>query len=161
ETFGSDLAVRQNGLLLASDASPPPVPPLDPNAKPQPFSFGGAGAGLALHAGDGLRLPDPRPLASGGAHFVITAAWLPDGSTTQVVLGRISTLRAAASDPTAFQTGAAAAGTGRLVIRIQTGRAGLGFTKLPSSRPARFPGAVLAVRANRTGAQHTADALYV
>ena len=45
-------------------------------------------------------------------------------------------------------------------MTVMTGRAGLGWS-LPSSPAARFPGAVIAVRAARAGAPHIDDARYV
>jgi hypothetical protein len=162
ETFGVDLAVRQFGVPLASNAPPlgTSVPWLNPNTAPTAFTFGGQGAGLSLDAASGLRLLEPRCFSSGSAHFVITALW-QGGSGAPLVLGRLSTLHAGLGDSDAFHPGTASTGPGQLVIRVEPGSAALGWPGLPTSRPARFPGAILAVRAARSGAQHTADGLYV
>ena len=93
---------------------------------------------------------------------MLAAGWLPDGSTTPVQLGRISTLLAARGDPTAFQKGQAATGTGRLVIQVQTARRAGVTLGLPASRGggSRAAGCWRS-RADRTGAQHAADGRYV
>ena len=58
-------------------------------------------------------------------------------------------------------SGVATPGPGHLVIEIQTGRAGLGWPGMRTSPAGRFPGAVIAVQATRTGAVHQDDARYV
>ena len=155
ETFGTDVAVRMFGVLLASNAEP--LPPLSNSQTP--FSFGNAGAGLQLHATAGLRLMPSAALQTGDPHFVITAGWLDTGTIT--TLGSLSTLHTALNDGDEFHPGVATPGPGHLVIQIQTGRAGLGWPGMSTSPAGRFPGAVIAVRAARTGAVHQDDARYV
>ncbi len=180
ETFGQDVSVCQFGVLLASDAAPSPDVVGDQITFGAPRSwsissgnliedvasdqnaltFGGAGAGLSLDATLGMRLLEPRSFQLGAAHFVITAGWQGGGVTT--TLGALSTLHAVLADSDTFHPGSATApGAGQLVITVQTGQASLGWPHLPSSPPAYFPGAVLAVRASRTGALHANDALYL
>jgi hypothetical protein len=196
--FGQDVGVRQFGVLLATPPrvggagggtpSPDAIPADDSPrslemsgstptqvmiSNQSAFTFGGAGAGLALDATAGMRLLASRPGAGGsvagrspllqyqgGAHFVITAGWLDAGGTV-TALGRLSTLHVALGDADAYHPGAAAPDAGQLVVTVQTGRAGLGWPGMPPAPAARFPGAVLAVRAARTGAFHAADTLYV
>ena len=157
ETFGTDVAVRQFGVLLA-DATAPPAPRASSEAAP--FTFGESGAGLSLQATAGIRLMEARAFQAGGAHFVITAQWRQDDGAL-VELGALSTLHAALGDADAFHPGAAATGPGRLVVTIQTGRAALGFPGLPASPAARFPGAVVAIRRASPGPLRTLDGLYV
>jgi hypothetical protein len=155
ETFGTDMAVRQFGVLLASNAEPAP-----PLANSQtPFNFGGAAAGLLLHATAGLRLLPSAELPTGDPHFVITAGWVNAGPITR--LGSLSTLHAALNDGDEFHAGVATPGSGHLVVQVQTGRASLGWPGMRTSPAGRFPGAVIAVRAARTGAVHQDDGLYV
>ncbi|HEU4931389.1 MAG TPA: hypothetical protein VFT48_04880, partial [Pyrinomonadaceae bacterium] len=155
ETFGTDVGVRQFGVLLASNSEP--LPPLSNSQTP--FSFGNAGAGLQLHATAGLRLMPSAPLQTGDPHFVITAGWFDGGTITG--LGSLSTLHAALDDADVFHIGVATPGPGHLVIQIQTGRASLGWPGMSTSPAGRFPGAVVAVRAARTGAVHQDDGRYV
>jgi hypothetical protein len=163
ETFGKDVAVRQFGVLLASDQPPMPAA----TTSTTPFNFGGTGIGLTLHPTVGMRLPDVRDFGTGGSHFIITAGWLHAGALTP--LGTLSTLHAALGDGDAYHPGEATPGPGQLVIIVQTGRpgtpvsppAGLGWPDLPPAPPARFPGAVLTVRAASSGPPHAAEALYI
>jgi hypothetical protein len=159
ETFGTDVAVRQFGVLLASDASPVP----EPSSSRTAFTFGQAAAGLALHPTAGLRLISPGSLSRGGVHFVITALWVNDDGSAPTVLGTFSTFHAALGDGDAFhpQPATAVKGTGRLAVAVEPGHPGPDRPKLFPSRAARFPGAIIAVRAQRTGALHAADGLYV
>jgi hypothetical protein len=150
--FGKDLGVRQSGVLLAS----PSQPQADSSSSATPFSFGQASGTLALDKAAGMRLLNPRKFELGSAHFWITA-WLKQGGTA---LGAISTLHAARGDSQTFLLGSSASGAGQLVITIETGASKLGLV-LPPSPAARFPGAVVAIRAARTDAPHFADALYV
>ena len=108
-----------------------------------------------------MRLIDPRSFQLGSAHFLITAVWQV-GSTSSN-LGFLSTLFAASGIDPAFQAGSAGSGSGQLAITVRTARNGIGWPgpALPASPAARFPGAVLTVRAARTGAVHTDDGLYV
>jgi hypothetical protein len=159
ESFGTDVAVRQFGVLLASDAPPAP----QASSRRVAFTFGQAGTGLALHPTAGLRLIEPAALTGGGVHFVITALWVPDGVASPVALGSFSTFDAALGARDAYRAAAATAvtTTGRLAIAVEPGRPGPDRPKLPPSRAARFPGAVVAVRAQRTGALHASDGVYV
>jgi hypothetical protein len=161
ETFGSDVAVRQFGVLLASEVAPQP----DLTRSRTVFTFGGAGAGLALDATTGMRLLEPRRFQLGGAHFVITAEWHQfTNPSTIIILGALSTLHASLGNSIAFEQGAAAPGPGQLVLTVQTGRPEIGWSgppALPASPAARFPGAIIAVRAARIGPVHAADGLYV
>ena len=162
DRFGGagDIAVRQHGVLLATEAAPV-VPELQSSQKP--YSFGGATAGIGLDASVGLRLMQPRTFALGSAHFVITANW--QQATTSVRLGALSTLLAAAGSASAYQPGATATGAGQLQIVLRLGHPGADWAgpALPSSPPARFPGAVVALRAARPAAepQHASDGIYV
>jgi hypothetical protein len=119
---------------------------------------------VVLHATAGIRLLEPRAFELGAAHFLITALWAPPNGTPAtpgVALGVLSTL-AAASAQSAFTPGASGTGAGQLAITVQLGRSGAGFPgTLPPSPPSRFPGAVIAIRAARTGALNVGDALYV
>jgi hypothetical protein len=153
--FGIDLAVRQFGVLLASEAEPQ----ADRASSHTPFTFGGRGAGLALDAASGMRLLGPHASVPGGTHFVITAEWRDGGAPTQ--LGRLSTLLAARGRPGEFLPGVTAPGPGTLAITVESGRPGLGWAGLPPSPVGRFPGGVLAVRAARSGLPRDADGLYV
>ena len=155
DSFGRDLAVRQFGVLLASEVQPAPVF----SRSDMPFSFGGRGAGLALDAVAGLRLLEPGASPGGGAHFVISAVW--HGAGPDVTLGSLSTRHAALGDGDAFHPGTAATAAGQLTLTVRTGRAGLSWPGLAPSPAARFPGAVVAVRAARVGPLRADDARYV
>src|SRR5262245_13560991 len=161
ETFGSDLAVRQFGVLLASDVEPQPALS---NSR-TPFTFGGAGQGLSLHTTAGIRLLEPHLFQLGAAHFIITAEWQQIGSPPlTTVLGSLSTLHAALGRSQPFLPGSPASRAGRLTLTVQTGGPGRGWLGQPSLQTApaaRFPGAVVAVRATGIGPVHTADGLYV
>jgi len=159
ETFGSDVAVRQYGVLLASEVEPQP----DLTSSTSPFTFGGRGPGLSLDVTAGMRLLEPRSFQLGAAHFVITAVWEREGSAS-TTLGALSTLHAALDDGRAFQPGGAASGPGRLALTVQAGRPGLAWSGVPAltvSPAARFPGAKLTVRAASTGPVHLSDGLYI
>jgi hypothetical protein len=157
-TSSEDVVVRQFGVPLA--AAPAPRPP-QASAPAAPFTFGGAGAGLALHATAGIRLMNARAFRGNGAHFVITAGWRLDNGTV-VSLGALSTLHAGLGDADTFHRGTTAVtAAGRLVVTVDTARAALGFTGLPASQAARFPGAIIAVRLASTTPLKDSDALYV
>jgi hypothetical protein len=168
QSFGSDIAVRQFGVLLASEI--PPDPQLTSSFVA--FTFGSAGSGLALHPTAGMRLLEPRSFELGAAHFLIAAVWQQSGGLSRT-LGMLSTLYAASavnkppasplSAEQAFWPINTATGSGQLLITIQTGGSGTGWPgpRLPASAAARFPGAIVAIRAARTGALHIADGLYV
>jgi len=161
ETFGSDLAVRQFGVLLASEVEPQAML----SSSRTPFTFGDSGLGLSLHVTAGIRLLEPSQFQLGATHFIITTEWQQiGGPPTTTPLGFLSTLHAALGSTQAFLPGSAAPGAGRLALTIQTGGPGrgwLGQPSLPASPAARFPGAVVAVRATGTGPVHSADGLYV
>lgn len=154
-TFGveSDIAVRQFGVLLATEAAPS----VHETSSTTPFSFGGASS-VSLQE---MRLLEPRSFQLGSTHFLITAVWQSGNTSTNV--GFLSTLFAASSNNSAFEAGAAGSGAGQLVITVRAGRNGIGWPgpALPTSPAGRFPGAVLAVRAARTGAVHSEDGVYV
>ena len=146
------IAIRQFGVSLAASAalSAPPLPA----GAGSPFQFGGVNP-VTLDATSGMRLIEPRAFQLGSAHFLISAQW---GGAT---LGVLSTLGAALGQP-AFTAGASATGAGQLALTVRLGRSGAGFPgALPPSPPSRFPGAVIAIRAARTGALHLGDVLYV
>ena len=85
ETFGKDVSIRQFGVLLASDTAPSQdvigdqttfnsprswtmssgVPTPSMASDKQPFTFGGAGAGLKLDATKGMRLLQPHTFEQG------------------------------------------------------------------------------------------------
>lgn len=155
------IAVRQFGVPLAATAAPSlPAPPVGTG---RPFQFGGIPT-VALHATAGIRLLEPRTFQLGAAHFLITARWAPLNSTPAapgISLGVLSTLEAAFAQPALTVIGPGT-GAGQLVVTVQLGRSGAGFAgTLAPSPPSRFPGAVIAVRAARTGALNVSDALYV
>jgi len=156
ESFGldSDIAVRQFGVLLATETAPA----VRETAGSAPFNFGGATANISLAE---MRLLEPRSFQLGSAHFLITAKWQRGTSSTN--LGFLSTLFAASGNSPAFRAGSTGAGTGQLVVTVQTARNGIGWTgpALPASPASRFPGAVLAVRLARSGAVHSSDGLYI
>lgn len=153
---GSSIQVRQFGVPVATPAAVSSTAPLPGT---QPFTFGGV-TGITLDPLSGMRLLEPSTFQLGGTHFLITAQWQQTDGTT-VALGVLSTLMAA-NGSISFTAGATAAGTGRLVITVQPGRDGAGWpAPLPLSNAGRFPGAVIAIRASRTGPLQSADALYV
>jgi hypothetical protein len=149
----SDIAVRQFGVMLAT----PTAPSVRATSSDVPFSFGST-SDVSLAE---MRLVEPRPFQLGSAHFLITAVWQSGSTSTN--LGFLSSLFAASGIEPAFQAGATGSGSGQLAITVQTGRNGIGWSgpALPSSPAARFPGAMLAIRATRTGAVRGADALYI
>lgn len=157
-TFGTDVAVRQFGVLLASNTPPMPVMSRGQTA----FDFGGEGIGRSLHPGSGLRLPNLRPFSATGAHFILTALWEHGSGST--VLGALSTLHAATGSGDAYHLGQAIPAGGRLVLTVQTGKPGsgpLGWPVLPSAPAARFPATVVAIRLDRPPPLHVSDTLYV
>jgi hypothetical protein len=168
QSFGSDIAVRQFGVLLASEILPDP----QLTGSSAAFTFGNAGSGLALHPTAGMRLLEPRSFQLGAAHFLISAVWRQSGGLSRT-LGMLSTLLAASalSKPPASPLSAerafwpinTATGSGQLLITVQTGGSGTVWPgpRLPASTAARFPGAILAIRAARNGALHLADGLYI
>jgi hypothetical protein len=154
-SFGAeaDIAVRQFGVLLATEAAPA----VGETSSSTAFSFGTASS-VSLAE---MRLVNPRPFQLGSTHFLITAVWQSGETSTN--LGFLSTLFAASGSNPAFAAGTAASSAGQLVVTVQTGRSGTGWpgSPLPASPAGRFPGAVLAVRATSTGAVRSSDGLYV
>jgi hypothetical protein len=153
--FGTDITVRQFGVPLAVTGRPQP----NTSTSAVPFAFGGRSGNFTLDPQAGIRLFEPDTLRSGSIHFAITAVWQATGGGT-TTLGAISTLLAVQGDPHAYLQGSPTTGAGHLVVTIVTGRPGLGWN-LPTSPAARFPGAVIAVRAARAGAPHVGDARYI
>jgi hypothetical protein len=155
-SFGSesDIAVRQYGILLASETAPA----VRPSASSTPCTFSGVTSGITLAD---MRLLHPISLQLGSAHFLITAKW--QEGTTSTNLGFLSTLFAVSGNSPAFRAGSTGSGAAQLVITVQTGRDGLGWTgpALPFSPAARFPGAVIAICIARSGPRHSGDGLYV
>jgi hypothetical protein len=152
------IAVRQFGVPLAVAATPsaPPAPP----ANGRPFQFGGITA-VTLDATAGMRILDrPQAFQLGALHFVIGAQWAAANGAAGPSLGAISTL-AFGNRAQAFVAGGSGAGAGQLAVTVQLGRKGVGFTGLAQSTQGRFPGAVMAIRAARTGGFRTSDAIYV
>jgi hypothetical protein len=155
ETFGTDVAVRQFGVLLAAAAPPQSLL----SSSRVPFAFGGTGAGLSLDPSTGIRLMNATDFELAEKHFVITAEWRQGGVTTR--LGALSTLHAALRDGDIFHQGLPLpAGAGQLVITVECGRPALGWNS-PPSPSARFPEAVFALHLARPGAFRSADGLYV
>ncbi len=153
--FGTDIGVRQFGILLAGQ---PDARPADATPSDAPFTFGGTTGPLVLDQTNGLRLINAADFTPAATHFVVEAVWRQGSNDTS--LGALSTLLAARGEAGAFRVGSTALGTGRLVLALQTGRTALGLT-VPTAPAARFPGAVFAIRAARTGAPRTTDACYV
>jgi hypothetical protein len=137
----SDIAVRQEGILLASDAAPAAVPAA---ATFQPFTFGGAGAGLALDGSHGASLMAPERFQLGAINFDITAQW--KNGPTVTTLGTFTT-----RNPV-LTPGAKAPGTGQLALHV---------TPDSASPSVWFPGAIVVVRAANTGLLRSTDALYI
>jgi hypothetical protein len=156
-SFGSesDIAVRQFGVLLATE-TPPEVRQAPSSITA--FNFAGMAPSISLAE---MRLLEPRSFQMGAAHFLITAQWQNGNTSTN--LGFLSTLFAVSGSTSAFRSGATTSEAGQLVITVQTGRDGIGWTgpTLPVSPAARFPGAILAVRAARRGPLHSGDGLYI
>jgi hypothetical protein len=154
-SFGAeaDIGVRQFGILLATEGPPSVRETSSGNA----FSFGGASA-VSLAE---MHLLEPRPFQLGSTHFLITAVWKSGETSTN--LGFLSTLFAASGSNPAFAAGTAGSGAGQLILTVQTGRNGTGWSgpALPVSPAGRFPGAVIALRAASTGAVRSTDGLYV
>jgi hypothetical protein len=158
--FGSDIGVRQYGVLVATSTQPQALF----SSSQVPFTFGQSSSGLKLHATQGMRLIESQSgFESGGVGFVVTAEWQQDNGTV-VTLGSLNTYEAALGLGTAFQPGSSATGAGRLRITLALLGAGsspwtvLPFTGLHS---ARFSGAVLAMRRNQQGSLRTSDGLYL
>ncbi len=147
DSFGNqgDIAVRQFGVLLAADAAPKPVPV---SGSLNPFTFAAAGAGLTLDPAAGMRLMEADRFQLGAISFTISAQW--KSSATVSTLGSLNTRNAAAGKP-AFTAGSPAPGTGQLVLQVAAGS---------GSPRARFPGAVVAIRAKSNGPVRSTDGLY-
>jgi hypothetical protein len=154
--FAADIAVRQFGIALAGQ--PRPRDAVSQSASASAFTFAGTTGTVALDQHSGLRLASTADFRPAATHFIIEALWRRGGADTS--LGALSTLLAARGDAAAFRLSTAASGTGQLVVALQTGRGALGFA-LPAAPAARFPGAVVAVRAARAGPPRFADVRYV
>jgi len=152
-TFGSDIGVRQFGVLLASGTEPRPAI----STSQTPFTFGNEPAAV-LDPNGGLRLMDVRSFRSGAEHFVITAEW-KRASSFPTRLGSLSTRHAVLNDAKPFHFGRLVLDAGKLIISLRTGRAGREFPGLPASPAAGFPGAVVAVYGS--GPFRFTDVLYV
>lgn len=155
------IAVKQIGISLLPSAAP--SRPASPRGAAVPFQFGGA-LPVTLDAASGIRiLGDPHAFQLGSLHFAIVAQWIgPSNSppSPPANLGAAGTLAFGQGKQPLVVAGPGA-GSGQLAITVQLGRTGVGLGTLPLSPPGRFPGAVIAVRAARTGAPHLSDALYV
>jgi hypothetical protein len=157
--FGTEIAVRQYGVLLAASNKPQPAYSNSSVA----FTFGFSGSGLALDATEGMRLLETTDFQSGGVPFVITARWQQDNGTI-IDLGALNTAQEALNLATAFKPGAAAADTGILIVTIQLAGPATPQWILPpfiGLQPAEFPGAILALRAAQNGPVRVSDGLYV
>ncbi len=135
--FAADVVVRQFGIPLARAAGTPLR-----SSSHTAFSFGNVGAGLKLDAAAGLRLLNDERFARGSVDFVITAQSMPAGTA----LGTLHTRTGA------YAPGAPTTAVGKLALTVSLASGGT---------RARFPGAVVAVRAAQTGALREADGLYV
>jgi hypothetical protein len=143
--FAADTCVRAHGVALV-DAAAPAQQALTDGV---PFDFGGRAAPFALAA---MRIADPDTFA-GAAPFVVRATWVDvaHGTTELASLGRLDT-RSAQRDGGTFAAGAPAAGAGRLRIDVAPAR---------GAGRARFPGAILALRAAVSGSLRDRDGAYV
>ena len=168
--IGEEIGVRQFGVQMMSDAEPldaqtgsssplswdlaaaPQAKFLNPRA---PFTFGGQAAGMSLNASAGLRLMNVHDFEETSAHFVISAEWWNDTTSTATLMGSLSTKTGA------FVTGAASTGAGQLRVVVRTGRSGLGFAGLPASNSGRFPGAIVAIRRANTVIPRVNDVRYL
>jgi hypothetical protein len=153
---GKDIAVRLNGIPVATGAAPQPASTTTRNA----FEFGGNAGALSLDATNGMRLVNVRDFSCGGEHFLISAVWSTDVTSSGTAIGALSTLHARLNDGDAFHAQSGVSGAGQLVITIQTGQSEFGWT-IPDAPIGRFPGAVLAIRAANLGAPLLNDAIYV
>jgi hypothetical protein len=157
--FGRDIGVKQYGILLATSTQPQA---LFSNSD-IPFTFGLSGSGLMLDSAQGVRLIDSEVFQPGGVSFVVTAEWRQDDGTI-VSLGSLNTYEAALNLGTAFQPGSSASDTGVLTISVALLSAGTSSFTVPpfiGMQPARFPGAILALRAVQKGPLRTSDGIYV
>ena len=135
--FAADVVVRQLGIPLARAAETPLR-----SSSHTAFGFGGAGAGMKLDTSAGLRLLNEEPFAHGGVDFAIVAQSMPAGTTLGTLHMRT----------TAYAPGAATTAAGNLALTVSLAS---------DAVRARFPGAVVAVRAAQSGALREADGLYV
>src|SRR6202007_950180 len=111
-SFGveADIAVRQFGVLLATEEAPVVRETTSSNA----FNFGTA-SGVSLVE---MRLLKPRSFQLSSTHFLVTAVWQSGATSTN--LGFLSTLFAGSGSNPAFAVGTAASGAGQLVITVQS-----------------------------------------
>ena len=158
EFLGTDIAVRRQGIALATAAGAPPL--LD--SSEIPFSFGGRGAGLALHPVAGMRLLAMDAASGWGGDFVVTAV-LEKPDTTTETLGALGTRAAIRGLAGAFHVGGPMSGSG--VLRLEVSLAGPGSFWPPPAfsqqRAARFPGAVITLCAAQVGALRESNGLHV
>jgi hypothetical protein len=157
--FGGDIGVKQFGVLLATSSQPQALF----SSSEIPFTFGLSGGGLVLDSSQGMRLIDSRAFASGGVSFVISADWWQDDGTV-VALGSLNSYEAALNLGTAFQPGSPATDTGVLTVSVTLLSPGTSPWTVPpfiGMQPARFPGAVLGLRAAQLGPLRSSDGLYV
>jgi len=154
EAFGKDVAVRQYGVLLASDAEPARVM----TESNTPFDFGGIGTGIKLDDKQGMELLQPRNFQLGSVHFIISTEWA-SGKAKPLTLGKLSTLHAALGKK-AYRPGSKTDKSGNLMITVKTGSAD-SWPKLPTSSAGRFPGAVLALRKEQSGPLREKNAVFV
>jgi hypothetical protein len=175
-SFGKDLAVRQFGVLLASDAPPFRGDPLPAsvlaweitNDLPEAVmatpgvahNFHAEHGGRRLHESQGLVLADARAFQLGGVHFTIAARWRHSDGIER--LGMLSTFLAAEDDPIAFRRDdGRLLPEGHLELIVETGRRHTHWPLLGHSSAGRFPGAVVSIRLEDTGPRRAADVLYV
>ncbi len=157
ETFGRDVAIRQAGVLLATELAPSSVTVGFSN--PRCFMFGrtddtNTGDLVKLQMQDGLQLMDVHSAAFSKHPFRISVHGTEDGAE----LGHLSTYLAHVDQGSGFQNGVTDRVSG-LVVKVR-------IVPVPGKitpPAAHFPGSVLAVRAvpRRQGATRITDAIYV
>jgi hypothetical protein len=157
DIFGSDIAVRQHGVPLATAGQASPAL----TGSGVPFTFGTRASGWSLDVAAGMRLLDAARLEGGGG-FVIGAEWEQNGGSV-VTLGKLGTAAAASWLAGAFQPGGTTTDAGVLRITLRLADSASPWPPPPFStpRPARFAGAVLALRAAQAGAVQAADGVLV
>ena len=157
--FGSDVAVRQYGVLLAVADQPQSARTNGSTA----FTFGFSGSGLVLDPANGIRLLESDDFQPGGTFFIITARWQQDDGTV-IDLGALNTGEAVRGLPSAFKFGSTATRAGSLSISLELAGPDSSLWSVPpfiGLHPAWFPGAILAIQAKQTGAVRSADGVYV
>jgi len=133
-------AVKQFGVLAASDR-PPPAAPTQARDLCKTIR--------TLSATAGIQLLEPDRFAAPMRSFVITAFWRPDAGAP-VRLGALSSFKAYRAAADAFVRTGAGTGAGVLMLRLQLGRPrpdiDPGWSALPESDPAFFPATVISIR---------------